>query len=362
MKMGFSSVKAGLLALFLLLLLGSIQAQVRLPPNVTVPAVIMFGDSIIDQGTNNYLQTTLIKCNFPPYGKDFLGHIPTGRFSNGKTPADLIAQALGIKEYVPAYWDARLLPRELLTGVSFASGANGYDPQTSQLMSVLSLSDQMKMFKEYVEKLKMLVGEGRTKFILENSLYSVVTGTDDLANTYFTAGLRRAQYDINSYTDLMVQYATEFAKELYDMGARRIAIFGLPPIGCLPSQRTLAGGLLRECNEEYNQAAQLENGKLARGIKALNDSLHDPKARLVYVDIYNTMLDIIQNPKKYGFTVVDRGCCGTGILEVTLLCNPSTETCPDDTLFLFWDTYHPTEKGYRILVNRILQTYSNQLT
>nr|POF18355.1 protein free1 [Quercus suber] len=41
------------------------------------------GDSIVDIGNNNHINT-LIKCNFPPYGKDFQGGKPTGRFSNGR--------------------------------------------------------------------------------------------------------------------------------------------------------------------------------------------------------------------------------------------------------------------------------------
>ena len=60
-----------------------------MPPNETIPAVIIFGDSIVDTGNNNNL-ATIAKCNFPPYGKDFPGQIPTGRFGNGKVPPDLI--------------------------------------------------------------------------------------------------------------------------------------------------------------------------------------------------------------------------------------------------------------------------------
>lgn len=54
-----------------------------------VPAVIVFGDSIVDPGNNNDIMT-IIKCNFPPYGVNFPGQEPTGRFSNGKIPSDFI--------------------------------------------------------------------------------------------------------------------------------------------------------------------------------------------------------------------------------------------------------------------------------
>lgn len=65
------------------------EAVVKLPNDETIPAIIVFGDSIVDPGNNNNLET-LIKCNFPPYGRDFMGGKPTGRFSNGKVPTDLI--------------------------------------------------------------------------------------------------------------------------------------------------------------------------------------------------------------------------------------------------------------------------------
>ena len=65
-----------------------------LPNNETVPAVMVFGDSIVDPGNNNYI-TTLVKCNFPPYGRDFgEGNQPTGRFSNGLVPSDIIGRKL----------------------------------------------------------------------------------------------------------------------------------------------------------------------------------------------------------------------------------------------------------------------------
>ena len=52
-----------------------------------VPALIIFGDSVVDVGNNNNL-FTLVKANFPPYGRDFVTHRPTGRFCNGKLATD----------------------------------------------------------------------------------------------------------------------------------------------------------------------------------------------------------------------------------------------------------------------------------
>ncbi|KAM0006463.1 putative triacylglycerol lipase [Helianthus debilis subsp. tardiflorus] len=259
------------------------------------------------------------------------------------------------RHILPAYLDPSLNDKEYLTGVSFASGGSGYDPQTPKIVDVLSFDDQLKQFKEYIEKLKGMVGEEKTQFILENSLFLVVAGSDDLANTYFTIGIRKLEYDVPSYAGLMASSASNFLQDIYKLGARRIAVFGAPPIGCVPSQRTLGGGGLRACAEEYNQAAQIYNSKLQPETQYLNSTL--AQSRIVYIDIYTPLLAIIQNPLQYGIEVVDRGCCGTGNIEVAILCNKLLPTCPDDSKYLFWDSYHPTNKGYTILVNEVLGKY-----
>ncbi|KAK1303969.1 GDSL esterase/lipase EXL3 [Acorus calamus] len=286
----------------------------------TAPALIVFGDSIVDPGNNNVLNT-MIQCNFPPYGQDFIGHKPTGRFSNGRVPSDMIASQMGIKELVPAYLGTNLTPEDLLTGVSFASGANGFDPLTSKLMSVLSLPDQLDLFKEYIGKIKAIVGEERALSIIAKSQYM----------------------------------------DLYALGARKIGIISLPPIGCVPSQRTIQGGILRDCSQPLNEAAMLFNSRISTELQTLNETL--PGAKMILIDIYNPLLHMMQNAPSYGFEVYTNGCCGTGTIEVTMLCNSvTTTTCEDVSKYLFWDSYHPTERAYEVLLNLTLPNYMNALS
>lgn len=58
-----------------------------------IPAIFMFGDSIVDPGNNNH-RFTEAKANFPPYGQDFPGGVATGRFSNGLVPGDFLGRYL----------------------------------------------------------------------------------------------------------------------------------------------------------------------------------------------------------------------------------------------------------------------------
>jgi hypothetical protein len=71
------------------------------------------------------------------------------------------------------------------------------------------MDDQLKMFKEYKKKIKAVAGEKTAEEIISKSIYVVVTGTDDLVNTYFTTPFRR-NYDLSTYIQLVVQFASKF--------------------------------------------------------------------------------------------------------------------------------------------------------
>lgn len=102
-----------------------------------VPALIVFGDSSVDAGNNNYIPT-IARSNFKPYGRDFYGSKPTGRFSNGRIPSDFISEAFKIKPSIPAYLDPAYNISDFATGVTFASAGTGYDNATSSVLVSLS--------------------------------------------------------------------------------------------------------------------------------------------------------------------------------------------------------------------------------
>lgn len=65
---------------------------------IKVPALLVFGDSIVDPGNNNYIHT-IGRANFPPYGRDFPHALPTGRYSNGKVPSDFFGMSSSFSFY-----------------------------------------------------------------------------------------------------------------------------------------------------------------------------------------------------------------------------------------------------------------------
>ncbi|CAI0437262.1 unnamed protein product [Linum tenue] len=91
-----------------------------------VPAAFVFGDSVVDVGNNNHLLFSIAKSNYPHYGVDFAYGEPTGRFSNGKIPSDLV----GTLPSPPPYLSIRHIWQninknvsELGFGFGFGSGS-----------------------------------------------------------------------------------------------------------------------------------------------------------------------------------------------------------------------------------------------
>lgn len=83
------------------------------------------------------------------------------------------------------------------------------------------------------------------------------------------------------------------------MGGRNIAVLGLPPLGCLPSQITLHGKGNQGCVEDYNAVSRKFNDQLKN---VINNELK-PKfsgGRLIYIDIYTTLYAIRTNSSAYG--------------------------------------------------------------
>ena len=88
MKMSSSSVPAAAAVAAVLLLSAVWTTTTTVTGQALVPGVMIFGDSVVDAGNNNRL-ATLVRADFPPYGRDFPAtHAPTGRFCNGKLATD----------------------------------------------------------------------------------------------------------------------------------------------------------------------------------------------------------------------------------------------------------------------------------
>ncbi|KAK8356648.1 hypothetical protein V6Z11_A05G371300 [Gossypium hirsutum] len=289
--------------------------------NPKFPAIVIFGDLTVDPGNNNYIDT-IFKGNIAPYGINFPGHVPTGRFSDGKLVTDFVASSLGINPFL----DPNLSNDDLCTGVSFASADSGYD----DLTTLLSMSSRF---------------QGKANNIIAKALVVVSAGTNDLIFNFFDLPTRRLEFDISGYQSFLLQRLEDFVKQIYDLGCRNIVVAGLPPVGCLPVQMTfrLENPMNRQCLENQNSDARSYNKKLVKLFPKIQVEL--PRSKLVYTDIYQPLMDMITHPQQYGIVETTVGCCGTGVLGLSLFCNS----------YVFWDSVHPTQKVYQQLAKYIVK-------
>ncbi|XP_074325932.1 GDSL esterase/lipase At5g45960-like isoform X2 [Apium graveolens] len=146
--------------------------------------------------------------------------------------------------------------------------------------------------------------------------------------------------------------------DLVDLGARKILTAGLPPIECLPIVITLNSlhsdaFHKRNCIDSLSSVAPDYNQLMGQTLKDMHNSsdLH-----ILYVDIHNSLLNILRNTKKLGFEDANSGCCGTGLLETSFLCNPDSPVCSDASSYVFFDSVHPTERAYYIVFKDIIPT------
>lgn len=321
----------------------------------SIPAVIVFGDSSVDAGNNNQISTVL-KSNFRPYGRDFFGGKPTGRFSNGRIPPDFIAEALGLRPFVPAYLDPQYNISDFAGGVCFASAGTGFDNATSNVLNVIPLWREVEYYKEYQTKLKAYVGEANANFIINEALYLVSLGTNDFLENYYTLPNTRSKYTVDQFQNFLVGLVERFVKDIYGLGARKISLTGLPPIGCLPLERATnyVNGNGNGCMEGYNLVALHFNGKLNDLVKKMNGEMAG--IRVVFSNPYGIFMQMIKKPAQFGFEVTSVACCATGMFEMGYLCDQLNPfTCSDANKYVFWDSFHPTQKSSRIVADYLLK-------
>ncbi|XP_075488561.1 GDSL esterase/lipase At4g26790-like [Primulina tabacum] len=319
-----------------------------------VSSIIVFGDSTVDSGNNNYIPTVL-KSNFKPYGRDFDGGKATGRFSNGRIPPDFIAEAFGIKKTIPAYLDPAYNIKDFVTGVCFASAGTGYDNLTSNVLQVIPLWKELDYYKQYQQWLRDYLGKVKADEVISEALYIISIGTNDFLENYYLLPHRPSKYSVEEYQKFLAGIASTFITQIYQLGARKISITGLPPMGCLPLERTtnLASG--GGCIEKYNNVSLDFNKKLQVLIETLNKELSG--LQLVLTDPYAILYDMIRNPHSFGFEKVAVACCGTGMIEMSYLCNEHNPyTCSDANKYVFWDSFHPTEKTNAIIAEYAVRT------
>ncbi|EFJ19790.1 hypothetical protein SELMODRAFT_419060 [Selaginella moellendorffii] len=312
-----------------------------------VPALFILGDSTVDCGNNNWLWT-VAQSKFLPYGRDFDTHEPTGRFTNGRLSIDYLADFLNLP-LVPPYLSRPSYDQ----GVNFASAGSGILNATGSIFGQrIPMQTQLAYLKDVKSELSEKFGRERTNEIFSKSIFYVSVGSNDFINNYLVPGSSYLRdYNRKSFIDLLISGLDEQLNELYSIGARRIVVASLSPLGSVPSQLAKFSTIRLDGSSFLNDMSQQYNTKLFDLLVRLRSSLSE--ADLIYNSLYNVLMDISEKYSQYGFLYNDTACCGLGNFNGSVPCLPNVPVCEDAAQYIFWDEYHPTGSTYKLIADKL---------
>ncbi|KAD7478506.1 hypothetical protein E3N88_01642 [Mikania micrantha] len=303
----------------------------------------IFGDSLTEVGNNNYLRFSLARSDFPFYGIDYTNRKPTGRFSNGRTISDIISEKLGVSS-PPPYLSLNHDDDVILKGVNYASGGAGILNDTGiYFIQRISMDDQLGYFENTTMAIKKKIGEQPANSLLHEAIYFIAIGSNDYINNYLQPFLPASRYTHPEFLGILNLKLAQQLTRLYLLGARKMIVHGLGPLGCIPSQRA---------KSTTNQCLNLFEGTNGQINCALVYLKYPPRG--------------VGGGEYFGggFKVSNTSCCKVETV-VGGLCLSYAHVCANRSEYVFWDAFHPSDAANVVLADRFfskLMGTSNFLT
>ncbi|CAI9758718.1 unnamed protein product [Fraxinus pennsylvanica] len=263
----------------------------------------------------------------------------------------IFAEFIGLP-YSPPYLSLRGSPE--LTGLNFASASSGILPETGKSTGkCLNFVEQIDLFNHTVEQElpKHYKTSSEVSDYLSKSVFVITIGSNDYLN-YIKPQLLppKSRYDPQSFAKLLIDNVSQQFQRLYEIGARKIIMFEIGPIGCIPSvtRKFKPSG---RCVEKINQLAITFNDQLATLLKNLTSTLQDSEFTLGRVHMLS--YDAVINPSNYGLKDSSNPCCITWA-NGTSGCIPLLPACHEPDKHYFWDGFHVTEAVYKVVGTRCI--------
>jgi len=283
----FGSLKSSLIVL-------GVLASISSTALASYSDVVFFGDSLTDTG--NLYAATGVPVS-PPYNN--------GRFSNGPLWSEILASQLGAT--------ASAAP-SLLGGNNYAwAGATVMDYGRPQPEIPQQLSQYLATTKGSADA---------------SALYVILGGANDINDAGKNPTTAAANI-VSAATAINTMVTT-----LYASGARNILVGNLPAIGLTPL--AIANGAAAGAT----QLTKLFNATLESLLAATRKA--DVNLDLDTFDLFSLLNNAVATPSVYGFSNVT-DACKTGDLGA-----PGS-VCDTPDSYLFWDSFHPSAAGHRLM-------------
>ncbi|CAN1169074.1 GDSL esterase/lipase 5 [Linum perenne] len=318
------------------------------------PGFFLFGDSFLDAGNNNYINTTTLdQANFWPYGTTFF-HSPTGRFSDGRLLPDFIAKYAKLP-LIPPFLRPGNKVNDLVAGVNFASGGAGALVDTFR-GDVIDLKTQLGNMKKVNQLLRNKLGKEEAKAIVSSAVYMFSIGSNDYMSPFLTNSSSSSQTSSSILVSMVISNLTAVVKEIYEMGGRKFVFMNVPTLGCLPAMRLLMNRGSSCSDDRVSELAKLHNAALSMVLPQMGREMKGFKYSLF--DFSRSLHRRMTRPSNYGLKEGEEACCGTGKWRGVYSCGGKRtvkefEVCKRPYEYVFWDSFHLTEKVYHQMAAEI---------
>lgn len=82
---------------------------------------------------------------------------------------------------------------------------------------------------------------------------------------------------------------------MHGLGAKRLVVVGVPPIGCMPLVKTMMGQTT--CVDSYNKVVISFNSKVQKRLATIRAAL---RMTIAFVDVYGVIEKAVYHPMLYG--------------------------------------------------------------
>ncbi|MBS0217645.1 MAG: autotransporter domain-containing protein [Proteobacteria bacterium] len=277
----------------------------------TFSRTIFFGDSLTDAGFFRPLLIQTVGAN----------GVVIGQFTTnpGTTWAQNVANYYGTNQSTG--WVGSSTGPKADTGDNYAvGGALVATPASGALGPIPSVSQQVDFY------LASTGGKADP-----HALYTVWGGANDLFAV--AGGAPQSTIPVAVGADIAI------VAKLQAAGARYVLVPNIPDLGQTPSFRA------------QGAAAQAGGTQLAATYNAaLYQGLANQGLRIIPLNTFGLIDEIVANPAPFGFTNVTGTACQPQITASSLTCNPTSYVTPDAPYtYAFADGVHPSTAAHKIL-------------
>ncbi|KAF5461729.1 hypothetical protein F2P56_017804, partial [Juglans regia] len=179
---------------------------------------------------------------------------------------------------IPSYANAAVgSVKKILKGVNYASGGSGILTESVKTMSdLITMDEQLINHQKTVSRIINKLGNKNATRLLNKCIYSVAIGTNDYINNYFlpkTFYPTSRTYTPSQFAQILFQKLSQQLRTLHKREARKVVVFGLGLLGCIPYEVRINGANISGCVDKFNEAVILFNSRLKSLVSYLNNNL-----------------------------------------------------------------------------------------